>query len=584
MVTAPAKEDHGKDAGKKPAEKKGELVPIERMLDALYEGVITTLEDVPKHNDVYGEKKPKIEEALKHLMKTKEILEKLPRKKPAEPTTKVKPNPQEIEKIREVINKFIPYVQQMQRNGEMFRADFTNLKTMEEGARKIEAALVLANGMMRAFQEIKGVNASVQGILKNEQYGFVPDAEQNVFEEALVMFLFEFNSFTYNINYALRYTITKEEDKKAVDTARKAVLDELKAVADVSEKNNEKFRKKKKEILSQVEQAKALEKVIKEEEKAELEKLKLLQKKAEPIIAAIKDEMKKLLDSIGKQDNAFDAFNKLETITVKELKELKEIPEKINAEVGKIKAASEEKARLQATIPQSGTEAFKKKAEQIRKLDAVVEASKKEIKAQLDAFKTGISMEKTLGRDEVIRLNIIVNSTQEIISIANQMEDTLKEKLLAFLQSDQGKKAFPGDRINKVTIDALGDINKLQTIIGEEQEERNMIGTVGRVMKDRAQKEEVAQKKMEEIKKDDAIFKDDKNLINTMPRIVNALKDEIDRIAGAEQALVNALVTTKETANKIKTQVAAVQNTVGEVEALLPAKGLWGKLLKMFKR
>ena len=117
MVTAPAKEDHGKDAGKKPVEKKVELVPVEKMLDALYDGVVITLDEVPKHNDVYGEKKPKIEEALKHLMKTEEILKNIRRKKPAEPTTKVKPNPQEIEKIRGSISKFIPYVQQMQTNG-----------------------------------------------------------------------------------------------------------------------------------------------------------------------------------------------------------------------------------------------------------------------------------------------------------------------------------------------------------------------------------------------------------------------------------------------------------------------------------
>src|SRR3989338_9752164 len=111
-----------------------------------------------------------------------------------------------------------------------------------------------------------------------------------------------------------------------------------------------------------------------------------------------------------------------------------------------------------------------------------------------------------------------------------------------------------------------------------------MIGTVGRIMKDRALKEEVAQKKMEEIKKDDAIFKDDKNLIATMPRIANALNDEIDRIADAEQALVNALQTSKETANKIKLQVAEVQKTVGEVEALLPAKGFFANLFRRLKR
>ncbi len=576
-----AKEDHGKDAGKKPAEKKAELVPVEKLIDALQEGLVTTVTDVSKHMEVYGDAKPKIEEVLIESAKIEEVLRKLPRKKPTEPTTKVKPNPQEIEKIREVINKFIPYVQQMRTLGETFRADFGNLKAMEEGTQKTEAALMLANGMMKAFGEVKGVNAGVQTILKNEQYGFVPDAEQNVFEEALVIFFSEFISFTFIINYALRNTVTKEEDKKTVDTARKAVLDELKAVADVSEKNIEKFKTRKKDLAQQIKNAKELEKFIKEEEKAELEKLKLLQQKAEPIIKEIKDEMKKLLDEIKKQDKAFDAFGDLEKITVKELRELKEIPAKINAEIGKIKAAVEQKSHaggggMSGGAPPTGID--------IKKLDAVIEASKKEIKTQLDAFKTGISMEKTMGRREVLSLNTVVNSTQEIITIANQIEDTLKDKLLAFLQTDEGKKAFPGARINNATTAALGDINNLQRIIAEEQEERNMIGTVGRVMKDRALKEETLRREIERMKKSDVIFKDNTNLLTNMPRIANALKDEIDRIAGAEQALVNALVTSKETANKIKMQVADVQRTVGEVEALLPAKGFFANLFKRFRR
>src|SRR3989338_2428393 len=108
-----AKEDHGKDAGKKPVEKKAELVPVDKLIDALQEGLVTTVTDVSKHMEVYGDAKPKIEEVLRTL----------PRKKPTEPTTKVKPNPQEIEKIREVISKFIPYVKQMQKNGEIFRTE-----------------------------------------------------------------------------------------------------------------------------------------------------------------------------------------------------------------------------------------------------------------------------------------------------------------------------------------------------------------------------------------------------------------------------------------------------------------------------
>ncbi len=582
-MVAPAKKD---EPGKKPAEKKVELVPIEKLLDALHEGVVTTITEVPKHMDVYGDAKPKIEDVLKESAKMEEMLRNLPRKKkePEGPGPKVKPKPEEIEKIREVISKFIPYVEQMHTNGEIFRADFSNLKAMEEGIRKTEAALMLSNGMVSAFKEMKGINANVQGILKNEQYGFVPEAEQNAFEDALLVFFSEFISFTYIINYALRYTVTKEEDKKTVDTLRKTVLDELKAIADVSEKNVSKFKTRKEQILKQVKMAKELENDIKEEEKAELEKLKLLQQKAEPMIAAIKKEMNDLIGSIKKQDKAFDAFGELEKITVKELKELKEIVPKINAEIGKVKTAIEEKEALQRTIPPTGTEAIKAKAEQIKKLDNVIEASKKEIKAQLDAFKNGISMEKTLGKREVLSLNTVVNSTQEIITLANQIEETLKDKLLAFLQTNEGKKAFPGDKINNATTVALGDINKLQTIIEEEQKERNMIGTVGRIMQDREQKEEVLRQEIERIKKDEATFKDNTTLLTNMPRIANALSTEVDRIAGAEQALVNALQTSKETANKIKTQVADVQKTVAEVEALLPAKGLWANLLKRFRR
>src|SRR3989338_1657718 len=316
-------EEHGKDAGKKPAEKKAELVPVEKLIDALQEGLVTTVTDVSKHIEVYGDAKPKIEEVLKESAKIEEVLRTLPRKKPTEPTTKVKPNPEEINKIREVISKFIPYVQQMQKNGEIFRTEFNTLKTMEEGVKKTEAALVLSNGMLGAFEEMKRVNTRVQALLKNEQYVFVEETEQKAFEEALVIFFSEFVPFTYIVNFALQYTVTKDADKKTVDVARKAVLDELKAIADVSEKNVNKFKTKKEQILRQIKEAKELEKFIKEDEKAELEKLKLLQQKAEPIIAAIKKEMNDLLSSIKKQDKAFVAFGELEKITVKELRELK---------------------------------------------------------------------------------------------------------------------------------------------------------------------------------------------------------------------------------------------------------------------
>ncbi len=577
MTEGPAKKEEHQAEGKKKEIKKPEIVPIEKLIDALQEGAVTTITEVAKHMDVYGDAKPKIEEVLKETAKIEGVLRTLPRKKATPPGTKVKPNPEEIERIREVIGKFLQYVEQMRRSGETFRADFGNLKTMEEGARKTEAALVLSSGMMGTFKEIKGVNAQVQAILKNEQYGFVPDSEQDVFEEALVIFFNEFVSFAFIVNYALRYSVTKEEEKKTIDAARKAVLDELKAIADVSEKNVDKFKTKKKEIAQQIKNAKDLEDFIKQEERAELEKLKLLQQKAEPIIKAIKDEIQKLIGSIKKQDKAFAAFGDLETITVKELKDLKEIPAKINAEVGKIKAAAEQLAG-------GGMSGGAPSAAEVKKLNAIIEASKKEIKAQLDAFKSGISMEKTMGRREVISLNTVVNSTQEIVTIATQIEDTLKDKLIAFLQTDEGKKAFPGDRIHNATTAALGDINKLQTIIIEEQDERNMIGTVGRVMRERAQKEEVVRGEIDRIKKNDAIFKDNTNLITQMPRIASALSREINEVANAEQALVNALQTSKDTANKIKTQVADVQKTLAEVEALLPAKGFFANLFKRFRR
>ncbi len=565
--------------------KKGEIVPVDTLIDALHEGIVTTITEIPKHMDVYGDAKPKIEEVLKESAKIEEVLRNLPRKKePEGPRPKVKPNKEEISKIRDIISKFIPYVQQMQRNGESFHADFTNLKTMEEGIRKTEAARMLSDGMMGAFEEMKGINAIVQGILKNEQYGFVSEPEQNAFEEGLVVFLSEFITFTYIVNYALRYRVTKEQDKKTVDATKKAVLDELKAVADVSEKNNSKYRVKRKEILEEVKQAKGLENHIKDEEKAELDKLKFLKEKAEPIIAAIKDEMKKLLESIKSKDKAFVAFGELEQITVKELKELEEIAPKINEEVGKIKEAAEEKARLQQTMPPAGTTAFTEQEEKVRKLDEAIEASKKEIKAQLDKFRDGVSMEKTLGRREVLSLNTVVNSAQEIITIANQLENALKDKLLAFLQSEEGKKAFKGEEIENATTAALGQINTLQEIITEEQNERNMIGTVGRVMKDRAQKEELLRKDIEEIKKNDSILKDNTGLLTNMPRIANALSKEVTQIASTEQALVTALTTSKETADKIKKQVADVQKTVAEVEALLPPKGFFANLFSRFKR
>src|SRR3989338_7625806 len=89
---------------------------------------------------------------------------------------------------------------------------------------------------------------------------------------------------------------------------------------------------------------------------SEQEKQNLFQQTAEKIISAIKDEIKKLLESIKKQDTAFAAIKGLEQIKIKELTELKDIPTKINAEVGKIKIAVEEKTGLQRTIPPTGTD------------------------------------------------------------------------------------------------------------------------------------------------------------------------------------------------------------------------------------
>src|SRR3989338_3792684 len=98
MTAGPTtKEEHPKGDAKG---KKVELVPVEKLIDALHENVVTTITEVPKHMDVYGDAKPKIEDMLKESAKIEEMLRNLPRKKTTEPTTKVKPNPQEINKIR----------------------------------------------------------------------------------------------------------------------------------------------------------------------------------------------------------------------------------------------------------------------------------------------------------------------------------------------------------------------------------------------------------------------------------------------------------------------------------------------------
>lgn len=575
MVTAPAKkEEHpkGEAKGKTPEQKKVELVPVEKLLDALQEEIVTTITEVPKHMEVYGEAKPKIEEVLNESVKMEELLRNLPRKKPTGPGTKVKPNQEKINELSTAITNFSQYAQEMRRQGEMFGNAFAEIKELKD---KVDKASALAQNMRTQIPTIKKVNGAVQAMLKDEQYGFVKEPLQNEFETALVYFLVELISFTSIIYDTLRYAAKTEEEKKAAAGTQKETLEQLKAIADACEKSIELFRTKKEAILEQVKDAKELKALLEKEEKAELEELKRLQQKAEPMIAAIKKEMNDLLSEIHDEEKEFEALTSLEQIEVKQFDELHETLDTIEKSIPDFLRLYQQREEINRIPPSSSPDKTKERTENIRKIEAAIEAKKVDVKKYLTTLKAGIGTEKTLGTKQALRLNTILKTGARIINIAENAKRSLG-LLHQFLESKDGKTTFKDhDEVHNATTEAIASLNNLQDIIHEELEERNMFGTIGRIMKQREEEEKELQQELDKFKSDDKFFQDVEQITKYLPSEISRIRVGIEAIKNIEQAIVQKLKDSKERIDRIKKNITEAKAETAAVEKLLPEKGVW---------
>lgn len=583
MTAGPAKkEDHQtEDAkGKKMEIKKPEIVPVEKLIDALQEGAVTTITEIAKHMDVYGDAKPKIEEVLKETAKIEEVLRTLPRKKATEHGTKVKPNKEEIRKIEEEIPAFAEYVTHMKEEGKRFSHSTDTLTQMSEGNEKIEHAKQLFAEMEPKVTEIKRVNDAVQALIKNEQYVFVKQEKQNMFEEALAGFMDEFIRFTYIINYAVRHSVQNEENKTTWSTIKKETLNAVKAIADVSEKNIDKFRAKKEEIVQLVKHAKGLENLIKEEEKEEQKQLDLLQKDAEQIVNATRNAIKEIVKDIKAQDDELTALTSLETI---ETKKFEDLQEKLNAIEKSIPIFIRLYQRKQE-ISRTPTPPDVEREKELTQIETTIKAKKEEVKSRLDALKADIRTEQTLGTKQALRLNNIVHFGEDIIEKARKGEESF-QALHQFLESERGKAAFkkPAE-VHTATTDIRASLGALQEIVNKELEERAMFGTVGAIMKERKDEEAALQQEIDRFKGDDELFQNTEQITKYLPPKISRVRVGIEAIKDIEQALVQKLANSKEQIENIQKKIEEINKNIKILNKLLPKKGLLAEFFNRFRR